>query len=105
MNDLKSRWFDSIDKSCPLPEYPRPQLVRENWLCLNGEYDYSITGAEAECPKVFLFRLNLLHQALTNLFFPIKDSGTAENLHLPMNSTAKELFFISMRLTGNAQYG
>ncbi len=53
MNDLKSRWYDSIDKSCPLPEYPRPQLVRKDWLCLNGEYDYSITGAEAECPKVY----------------------------------------------------
>ena len=53
MNDLKSRWYDSIDKSCPLPEYPRPQLVRKSWLCLNGEYDYSITGADAECPKVY----------------------------------------------------
>ncbi len=53
MNNLKSRWFDSIDKSCPLNEYPRPQLVRKNWLCLNGEYDYSITGENAECPKIF----------------------------------------------------
>ncbi len=53
MNDLKSRWYDSIDKSCPLPEYPRPQFERKSWLCLNGEYDYSITGANAECPKVF----------------------------------------------------
>ena len=53
MNDLKSRWYDSIDKNCPLPEYPRPQLVRKSWLCLNGEYDYSITGANAECPKIF----------------------------------------------------
>lgn len=53
MNNLKSRWFDSINKSCPLNEYPRPQLVRKSWLCLNGEYDYSITGENAECPKIF----------------------------------------------------
>lgn len=53
MSELKTKWFDGIDKSCPLSEYPRPQLKRENWLCLNGEYDYAITDANAECPKSF----------------------------------------------------
>ena len=27
----------------PLPEYPRPQLVRPSWLNLNGTWDYAIT--------------------------------------------------------------
>ena len=27
--------------SIPRSEYPRPQFVRENWLCLNGEWDFS----------------------------------------------------------------
>lgn len=31
----------------PLPEYPRPQLVREGWLNLNGEWDYAITAGGA----------------------------------------------------------
>ena len=26
----------------PRNEYPRPQLVRDNWLCLNGEWDFEI---------------------------------------------------------------
>ncbi len=53
MSGLKTPWFDSIDKSCPLPEYPRPQLVREKWLCLNGEFDYAVTDDTAECPESF----------------------------------------------------
>jgi beta-galactosidase/beta-glucuronidase len=34
----------------PRPEYPRPQFVREDWLCLNGEWGFEIdhgdTGLE-----------------------------------------------------------
>ncbi len=53
MNDLKSIWFDKVDKNCPLSEYPRPQLERKEWVCLNGEYDYAVTGEFSECPEVF----------------------------------------------------
>lgn len=30
----------------PRPEYPRPQMVRENWLCLNGQWDFEIDYAD-----------------------------------------------------------
>ena len=34
--------------NCPRAEYPRPNLVRKDWLCLNGEWDFiidnSVTG-------------------------------------------------------------
>ncbi len=53
MNEIRTAWFDGIDQSCPLPEYPRPQLRRESWLCLNGEYDYALTDANASCPESF----------------------------------------------------
>lgn len=52
-NTLKTRWFDKVDKNCPLNEYPRPQLVRKNWMCLNGQYDYAITATAAERPAVY----------------------------------------------------
>lgn len=28
------------EAAVPLPEYPRPQLKREQWQCLNGQWDY-----------------------------------------------------------------
>ena len=28
--------------SIPRSEHPNPQFVRENWLCLNGEWDFEI---------------------------------------------------------------
>ncbi len=53
MSGLRTNWFDSINKNCPLAEYPRPQLERKSWLCLNGEFDYAVTGENAEMPKSF----------------------------------------------------
>lgn len=35
-------WTAEVDPLAPLPEYPRPQLVRPEWLNLNGLWDYSI---------------------------------------------------------------
>ena len=53
MSEIKTRWFDTIDRSCPLSEYPRPQLERKSWICLNGEYDYAITDAVSDKPEIF----------------------------------------------------
>src|SRR5689334_5334586 len=37
---LMTRWDPLIDTNSPLPEYPRPQLVRSNWLNLNGVWQF-----------------------------------------------------------------
>ena len=50
---LKTRWFDKVDPACPLPEYPRPQMERDNWLCLNGRWEYTITQNTDVIPSVF----------------------------------------------------
>jgi hypothetical protein len=38
---LKTRWADQVGER-PLPEYPRPQMVRSGWTNLNGRWDLSI---------------------------------------------------------------
>ena len=48
MITLKTRWTESAMCENPLPEYPRPQMVRDNWLNLNGMFDYAITDENAE---------------------------------------------------------
>ena len=39
---LRSEWASKVDKDNPLPEYPRPQLVRPNWVNLNGVWQASV---------------------------------------------------------------
>ena len=31
----------------PRPEYPRPQFVRSDWLCLNGEWEFEIDSGDS----------------------------------------------------------
>ncbi len=35
-------WAEKVNPAAPLPEYPRPQLVRGNWMNLNGMWQYNI---------------------------------------------------------------
>lgn len=52
MSRIKSKFFDQVDRNCPLNDYPRPQFVRSDWLCLNGEYDFAIVKkGSPEPPK------------------------------------------------------
>jgi hypothetical protein len=50
---LMTRWAKDVDPQQPHPEYPRPQLVRGNWMNLNGLWDYAIVGREAAEPESF----------------------------------------------------
>ncbi|WNG16031.1 LamG-like jellyroll fold domain-containing protein [Cystobacter fuscus] len=48
---LRTEWADQVDPAHPLPEYPRPQQVREQWLNLNGPWEFA--GAAAGQQPVF----------------------------------------------------
>lgn len=53
MSNIRTQWFDKVDRRLPLAEYPRPQFERKDWICLNGDYDYAITGDTADAPKKY----------------------------------------------------
>lgn len=46
-NKIKTKWAETINPANPLPEYPRPQMVRATWQNLNGLWDYAITQENA----------------------------------------------------------
>ena len=37
----------------PWNDYPRPQMVRRDWLCLNGEWDFTANGREGKITVPF----------------------------------------------------
>ncbi|HTY38668.1 MAG TPA: glycoside hydrolase family 2 TIM barrel-domain containing protein [Bacteroidota bacterium] len=47
---LLTRWSKDVSSTHPWPEYPRPQLVREDWMNLNGLWEYSEAGADEAAP-------------------------------------------------------
>ncbi|MDR2929964.1 MAG: hypothetical protein LBV06_03540 [Propionibacteriaceae bacterium] len=42
LRTLLTRWGRQVDRTCPLNDYPRPQLRRDEWQCLNGVWQYAI---------------------------------------------------------------
>ena len=45
---LLTRWAKDVSPSNALPEYPRPQMVRDAWRNLNGLWEYAITAKSAD---------------------------------------------------------
>ncbi|MGL4593308.1 MAG: glycoside hydrolase family 2 protein [Thermoguttaceae bacterium] len=48
---MVTRFAKDVDPKCPLPEYPRPQFVRNSWQNLNGLWNYAITDKDAPKPE------------------------------------------------------
>ena len=50
---IKTSWAETLDPQNVLPEYPRPQLERGEWLNLNGLWSYAITALADAKPSNF----------------------------------------------------
>ena len=51
---IRTAFADKVSPSNAHPEYPRPQMVRSAWKCLNGLWDYAITCDKAPSMPEFL---------------------------------------------------
>ena len=50
---IRTKWAEEVNPSNVHQEYPRPQLVREEWQNLNGLWSYAITDLDAAQPTKF----------------------------------------------------
>lgn len=50
---IKTQWAEQVNPESVLPEYPRPQLERADWLNLNGEWEYAIQPVGQAEPAQF----------------------------------------------------
>jgi len=48
---IETPWAETVGIESPFNEYPRPQLVRENWENLNGLWDYAVLPKNALTPE------------------------------------------------------
>lgn len=50
---IKTKWAETIDPNNVLPEYPRPIMERQDWVNLNGLWEYSIQPVGQNEPQKF----------------------------------------------------
>ncbi len=53
-NKITTPWAQKVDPKAPLPEYPRPQMVRGNWQNLNGLWSYAIIPKNQNEPAKYV---------------------------------------------------
>ena len=50
---IRTRWAEQIDVNNVLPEYPRPIMEREEWMNLNGLWDYAVQPIGTSAPSSY----------------------------------------------------
>jgi beta-galactosidase/beta-glucuronidase len=74
---LTTPWTAQVHPGSVLPEYPRPQMVRPQWINLNGLWEYAITSKEESRPAQFDGRI-LVPFALESSLSGVKRPLTPE---------------------------
>src|SRR5882762_5895028 len=74
---LKTRWAKDVSAKNARPEYPRPQMVRKEWLNLNGLWDLAITGKDSSKPVSFQSQILVpfpVESALSGVMKPVGEN-------------------------------
>ncbi len=76
---LNTVYSEKMNTACPLADYPRPSMVRDSYICLNGEWDFAFSDAEPEkytekilvpfCPESQLSGINRSHTDKEKLYY------------------------------------
>jgi hypothetical protein len=77
---LMTRWAAAVTPDLALPDYPRPQLVRRDWLNLNGLWDYAIRPRGESAPASFDGRILVPFPIESALSGVMKKVGDANRL-------------------------
>ncbi|MBS0206698.1 MAG: hypothetical protein JSS49_27795 [Planctomycetes bacterium] len=78
---LMTKWAAQVNPDAPLPEYPRPQLVRDHWMNLNGLWDYAIRpAAEKTAPEKWDGRILVPFPVESSLSGVMKSVGPEQAL-------------------------
>ncbi len=77
---IKTSFADQVNPNHPLPEYPRPQMVREHWQNLNGEWDYAIVSKGMPAPVDFDGKILVPYAVESSLSGVGKKVGEANEL-------------------------
>ncbi len=59
-NPLTTRWTGLVSPTSPHPEYPRPTLVRADWLSLNGPWEWEPAPEGMDTPDCNTFSGTIL---------------------------------------------
>ena len=51
--------YCQVDHDNPHEHYPRPQLVREQWRSLNGQWDFQIINKDEAMPEEFIDKITV----------------------------------------------
>jgi hypothetical protein len=69
-----TRWAKDVTPDKPLPEYPRPQMARKDWLNLNGLWDHAVAPKADAAPQSYQGKILVpfaIESALSGVMKPV----------------------------------
>lgn len=70
---LQTPWATDVSPTNSLPDYPRPQMVRADWMNLNGLWDYAISADTVKQPTAYDGKILVPFPVESALSGPMRD--------------------------------